>query len=666
MRNSNIFKLIYNKNNFIKIIIICILSYVIYFLYSRTNKIDKINEGFLITTPIIMCIANGNIYYTNENITTMTPGPNWTLSDTGGLTNVSYSNGQAFVIISAGNIYYCPDYTTTVGLREVGRNVNGANIAIRQFSFDGYNMIIMCITDTGNLYYANQNITTITPGPNWTLSGSGGLTNVSYSNGQAFVINSAGNIYYFPDYTSSVGSREVGRSVNGANIAITKISFDGYNMRIMCIANGNLYYANQNITTTPNWTLSGSGGLTNVSYSNGKAFVINSAGNIYYFPDYTSSVGSREVGRNVNGANIAITQISFEEYVPPTTTTQYQPTTTQYQPTTTQYQPTTTRPTTTQPNTTIPTGLLSSPLAVKSILINNKLATDLILGNGNNGGRPLQISQLAVYAMVNGVETNVALTTNGGVASAFSTFPGLNPSHAIDGTLSPKVFSGNAYHSGGGGNNEWWYLELNNIYNVHRIVYYNRGDCCKIRAKGSEIQLFSTSQNDKVNTSTPIYTYTFDDTLIQEIIIYSIPTTTQYQPTTTRALSTTTTGARGAEALVPTTTGALATTNTGPSTTKSPTTTGARGAEALAPTSTGALVPTTTGALLPTTTNSMSTTIPLITYGFKVKDKSKSSPETEIYQHNFEGTSNIYSPSIYYNTESFDPLNVYDDSYAPY
>jgi hypothetical protein len=63
--------------------------------------------------------------------------------------------------------------------------------------------------------------------------------------------------------------------------------------------------------------------------------------------------------------------------------------------------------------------------------------------------------------------------------------------------------------------------------------------------------------------------------------------------------------------------------------------------------------------------------IPLETYGFKVKDKSNTSPDTQIYQHNFEGTSNVYSPSIYYNMESynkeiFTPLNYYDDYYAPY
>ena len=44
MKNYKILKLIYNKNNFIKLLIVCILTYIIYLLY---YKINKINEGFI-------------------------------------------------------------------------------------------------------------------------------------------------------------------------------------------------------------------------------------------------------------------------------------------------------------------------------------------------------------------------------------------------------------------------------------------------------------------------------------------------------------------------------------------------------------------------------------------------------------------------------------------
>ena len=42
------------------------------------------------------------------------------------------------------------------------------------------------------------------------------------------------------------------------------------------------------------------------------------------------------------------------------------------------------------------------------------------------------------------------------------------------------------------------------------------------------------------------------------------------------------------------------------------------------------------------------------------------SPETLIYQRKYEGTSNVYIPVIYENTELFSPLNLYDDKYAKY
>jgi len=68
-----------------------------------------------------------------------------------------------------------------------------------------------------------------------------------------------------------------------------------------------------------------------------------------------------------------------------------------------------------------------------------------------------------------------------------------------------------------------------------------------------------------------------------------------------------------------------------------------------------------------TNSNSMSKNIPLKTYGYNIpKTQSRSSPDTEIYQHNFEGTSNVYSPAIYYNMESFDPINFYDAKFEKY
>ena len=37
-----------------------------------------------------------------------------------------------------------------------------------------------------------------------------------------------------------------------------------------------------------------------------------------------------------------------------------------------------------------------------------------------------------------------------------------------------------------------------------------------------------------------------------------------------------------------------------------------------------------------------------------------------IYQHNFKGTSNVYSPAIYRTKEKFEPLNAFDDKHDKY
>jgi hypothetical protein len=75
---------------------------------------------------------------------------------------------------------------------------------------------------------------------------------------------------------------------------------------------------------------------------------------------------------------------------------------------------------------------------------------------------------------------------------------------------------------------------------------------------------------------------------------------------------------------------------------------------------------TTRGA---TTTNPLGT-VPITTFGYKINQDSKhgldSNPQTNIYQKNFDGASNVYAPYIYHKMEPFAPLNLYDDKYSPY
>ena len=108
-------------------------------------------------------------------------------------------------------------------------------------------------------------------------------------------------------------------------------------------------------------------------------------------------------------------------------------------------------------------------IIIKSIIINNRFATDFIIGDVNHG-RYLQISQLAVYAIVNGVRTNVALSPRG-TATASSTYgTGFSASNAIDGVLQalPNKFHSQSMSSTTTG--ETWTLTLDAIYNIDSIV----------------------------------------------------------------------------------------------------------------------------------------------------------------------------------------------------
>ena len=60
--------------------------------------------------------------------------------------------------------------------------------------------------------------------------------------------------------------------------------------------------------------------------------------------------------------------------------------------------------------------------------------------------------------------------------------------------------------------------------------------------------------------------------------------------------------------------------------------------------------------------------IPITTYGYKINPSNvvDNNPQTNLYQQNFDGTSNVYAPYIYHNMESFSPLNLYEDKLSPY
>jgi hypothetical protein len=116
------------------------------------------------------------------------------------------------------------------------------------------------------------------------------------------------------------------------------------------------------------------------------------------------------------------------------------------------------------------------------------------------GENCIQISQLVVLDK-NG--TNVALNkpTNG---SSPSYQPESNARNAVDGVMAPRAYP-KQYHSGVGpnstgnpgncGDNYFWIVDLQQNYDITKVIYYNRTDCCSYRAQGMKLKLLDENRN---------------------------------------------------------------------------------------------------------------------------------------------------------------------------
>jgi hypothetical protein len=84
----------------------------------------------------------------------------------------------------------------------------------------------------------------------------------------------------------------------------------------------------------------------------------------------------------------------------------------------------------------------------------------------------------------------------------------------------------------------------------------------------------------------------------------------------------------------------------------------------LYPTTTS-LYPTTT-SMTPNTTNANTRLQGINQNGSDTGKYGYKMPQLNLYQKDYEGTSNVYSPYIYYNQENFTAVNQYDDTYCKY
>jgi len=118
------------------------------------------------------------------------------------------------------------------------------------------------------------------------------------------------------------------------------------------------------------------------------------------------------------------------------------------------------------------------------------------LGNGvrfvrvrapTQGDAWLQIAQLQVFDETG---VNVALRKT---ASASSRYGGSSdPQTAVDGDASVRSYP-SIFH-GGQDARDWWMVDLGQAYNIRRVVYYNRRDCCQHRMNGGLIQLLNPQE----------------------------------------------------------------------------------------------------------------------------------------------------------------------------
>ena len=126
------------------------------------------------------------------------------------------------------------------------------------------------------------------------------------------------------------------------------------------------------------------------------------------------------------------------------------------------------------------------------------------------GNLCMQISQLAVYPMDNQGK-NIA---QGKPTTAKDMHANTSPDNAVDGQLKSKPFP-HIYHSACK-KDPWWQVDLGAVHNIAKIVYYNRGDCCRSRAKTLKLQFMDADKKilwtgDEFGSSAAEQTFAFGD-----------------------------------------------------------------------------------------------------------------------------------------------------------
>ena len=129
------------------------------------------------------------------------------------------------------------------------------------------------------------------------------------------------------------------------------------------------------------------------------------------------------------------------------------------------------------------------------------------LQGGFNGSPYLHTNEIQLYAFINGIEVNVATR---GVATSKSVYQNAYPpSKAIDGV----ILNNNFFHSNGGVN-EWIQIELDNVYDIIKIIIYNeygsRENSAMQYRIGNALMAGYIDPSGKTDTSLRVWTGVFD------------------------------------------------------------------------------------------------------------------------------------------------------------
>jgi hypothetical protein len=109
-------------------------------------------------------------------------------------------------------------------------------------------------------------------------------------------------------------------------------------------------------------------------------------------------------------------------------------------------------------------------------------------------GGGLVLGEVQVFAMVNGVETNVALD---GSATQISTYidnteDTFGPEKCNNGVTGGD--RSNICHTNSGEQDQWWKVELASLYDITRVVLWNRQYCCTESLSGVFVYLLDDSE----------------------------------------------------------------------------------------------------------------------------------------------------------------------------